>query len=104
MAKRIKKGDTVLVLSGKYRDKKGKVIKVLDDSSIVEKINIAKRHKKPTQKFQGGIIEKPMPVGNSRLMLVCPKCNEANRIKFGEVEGKKVRVCKGCNEVIDKIK
>jgi large subunit ribosomal protein L24 len=104
MAQRIKKGDTVMVLSGKDGGKKGKVIEVLDGSVIVEKINIAKKHKRPTQKFQGGIIEMPKPVSLSKVMLVCPKCNEPNRLKFSTVEDRKVRVCKGCNEVVDKIK
>lgn len=104
MANRIKKGDIVLVRSGKDKGKKGKVIKVLEVAAIVEKVNIVKKHKKPSQKFQGGIIEKPMPVNMSRLMVVCPKCNEASRVKFGTVEDKKVRICKSCDEVVDKIK
>ena len=104
MAKRIKKGDIVMVLSGKDKDKKGKVLKIDEGTVVVEKINVAKKHQKPSQKFQGGIIEKPMPVSSSRIMLVCPKCNEPSKIKFTVVEDKKVRVCKSCKEVIDKVK
>ena len=104
MANRIKKGDTVIVLSGKDRDRKGKVIKVLADTVVVEKVNISKKHQRPTQKFQGGIIERPLPLNLSRVMLVCPKCNEPSRIKFGRVEDNKVRICKSCEEVIDKVK
>lgn len=104
MAKRIKKGDMVMVLSGKDEGKKGKVTRVLENAVIVEKINISKKHQKPTQKFQGGIIEKLMPVHLSRVMLVCTKCNEPTRVKFGKFEDKKVRICKSCNEVVDKIK
>ena len=104
MAARLKKGDTVIVISGKDRGKKGKIIKMASKGIIVEKINVAKKHQKPTKTFQGGIIEKPMPVNPSRLMLVCPKCNEAVRVRFIKVEDNSARKCVGCGEIMDKVK
>jgi large subunit ribosomal protein L24 len=104
MANRLKKGDTVAVISGKDKGKKGKIIKVLDDGVIIEKINVAKKHQKPTKNFPGGIIEKPMAVDLSKVMPICSKCNDAVRIKFEKVEGRTVRKCASCSEIIDKVK
>jgi large subunit ribosomal protein L24 len=101
----IKKGDNVIVLSGKDRDKKGRVIAILTkkDKIIVEGVNIIKKHQKPTRKYpQGGIIEKEGPIPRCKVMLICPKCNKPTRIGANILEdGKKVRVCKKCKEVID---
>ncbi|MFH1826613.1 MAG: 50S ribosomal protein L24 [bacterium] len=101
----IKKGDLVIVLSGKNRGKKGKVLEVLpkDDKMIVERVNVAKKHQRPSKNFQGGIIEKPMPIKASKLMLVCPKCNEPTRVKRKEVDNKRLRACVSCNEIVDKV-
>ena len=104
MASRLKKGDTVVVISGKYKGKKGKILNVLDGGIIVEKMNVAKKHQKPSKTFQGGIIEKPMPVDPSKLMLVCPKCAEASRVRFAVVEDRSVRKCASCGEIVDKVK
>lgn len=105
MSLRIKKGDTVLVLSGKDKDKKGRVLKVLpkDEKVIVEGINIVKKHQKPSRKYpQGGIIERENPVHMSKVMLMCPKCDKPTRIGARILEdGRKVRICKKCKEVID---
>jgi len=106
MLKRIKKGDTVICLSGKDAGKKGKVLKVITSSDrvVVEKMNIAKKHQRATKQFQGGIIEKPASIPASRLMLVCPRCNEPSRIRAKTVsDGKKVRLCIKCEEPIDKV-
>jgi large subunit ribosomal protein L24 len=106
MAKlRIKKGDTVIVLAGKDKGKKGKVLEVFpaDGTLIVERMNVAKRHMRPTRSFQGGIIEKAVPLQGSKVMLVCPRCSEPARIKKTESEGKKVRACVRCGEVVDKV-
>ncbi len=101
----IKKGDTVLVLSGKDKDKKGRVIKVMpkEEKVIVEGVNIVKKHQKPSRKYpQGGIIEKEFPIYRAKVMLICPKCDKPTRISAKILEdGKKVRVCKKCKEVID---
>jgi large subunit ribosomal protein L24 len=101
----IKKEDTVLVLAGKERGKKGRVLSVRPSKStlIIEKVNVIKRHMKPSRKYaQGGIIEKEAPIHISNVMLICPKCNESTRIENFIMEGgKKVRMCKKCKEVID---
>ncbi|MFH1710524.1 MAG: 50S ribosomal protein L24 [bacterium] len=104
MGNRLKTGDTVIVLSGKDKGKKGKIISIFDDGVIVEKVNVAKKHQKATKAFQGGIIEKPMAVDPSRVMLMCPKCSKAARVKFDRIEGRGVRKCVKCNEVVDKVK
>ncbi|MCS7215019.1 MAG: 50S ribosomal protein L24 [Thermodesulfovibrio sp.] len=105
MGLRIKKGDTVMVLSGKDRDKKGRVLVVMPKKErlIVEGVNIVKKHQKPSRKYpQGGIIEKEFPIYISKVMLVCPKCDRPTRIGARILEdGRKVRVCKKCKEVID---
>ena len=91
----VKKGDTVLVLSGKALPKKAKV--------VVEGVNKVKRHTKPSQANpQGGIITKEAAIASSKVMLVCPACKKATRIKKTAVSGSFVRTCKKCGEVIDK--
>lgn len=100
----VRKGDTVLVTTGKDKGKKGKVISVNPDKGrvIIDGVNIIKRHTKPTQKMpQGGIMEKPAPVDSSNVMLFCTKCNSPTRISKKILEdGKKVRVCKECGEIL----
>ncbi len=103
----IKKGDTVIVVSGKkeIKGKKGKVLSVIPEKAqvIIEGVNFAKRHVKPTQKLpQGGIQEKEAPIRISKVRLICNKCGEVTRIRRVKLEnGKRVRVCKKCGEVID---
>lgn len=101
----IKKEDTVLVIAGREKGKKGRVLSVMPAKSslIIEKINIIKRHMKPNRKYaQGGIIEKEAPIHMSNVILVCPKCNKSTRIANLLMEnGKKVRTCRKCKEVID---
>lgn len=105
MSLRIKKGDTVKVLSGKDKDKKGRVLIVMpkEERVIVEGVNIIKKHQKPSRKYpQGGIIEKEAPIHISKVLLVCPKCDRPTRIGVRFLEdGRKVRICKKCGEVID---
>lgn len=103
----IKKGDTVLVLSGKDKGKQGKVLEAMPkkDKVVVEGINEVKRHTKPNgANPQGGIITKPAPMMSSKLQVVCPACKKATRVKKIMVAGKSVRACKRCGEVIDKEK
>lgn len=101
----VKKGDTVEVITGQHRGKRGKVLEVRPKGGrvLVEGINIHKRHSKPTQKLpQGGIVEKEAPIFSSRVMLVCPKCGKAARFGHGYLaDGTKVRVCKRCGEQIE---
>jgi large subunit ribosomal protein L24 len=104
MPLRIRKNDTVKVLTGRDRGKTGKVIKVLTDDgkALVEQINIVKRHSKPSQKApQGGIVEKEAPVDMSNLMLVCGRCHKGTRPKAKTLENKnRVRICRRCGEII----
>lgn len=101
----IKKGDTVLVTTGKEKGKKGRVLSVMlsKDKLIIEKVNIIKKHMKPSKKYsQGGIIEKEAPVHISNVMLICPRCSKPARIANMTFDsGKKSRVCKKCKETID---
>ena len=100
----IKKNDTVLVVTGKEKGKKGRVISVepKKDKILIERINIIKRHMKPSKKYsQGGIIEKEAPLHISNVMLVCSKCSKPTRIGNTVLsDGKKARICKKCKEVI----
>ena len=96
--------DTVKVIAGNHRGKVGKVLKVFPDSHrvIVEKVNLVKRHTRPrSQQDQGGIIEKESPIHVSNVMLVCPKCSQPSRTSVSRLaDGRKVRVCKSCNEML----
>jgi large subunit ribosomal protein L24 len=100
----IKKNDKVVILSGKEQGKIGNVLKVDSEKgrAIVEKINVVKRHSKPSAaNAQGGIIEKEAPIHISNLMIICNKCAEPTRIgKRILDDGSKVRVCKKCGEII----
>jgi len=96
---KLKKGDPVVVLSGKDKGKEGTILRVLpkENKVIVEGVNIAKKHQKPTRAtMQGGIIDKEMPIHVSNVALWCNKCG-ATRIgyRFDE-SGKKIRICRRC--------
>ncbi|MDO4987945.1 MAG: 50S ribosomal protein L24 [Synergistes sp.] len=103
---RIKKGDRVLVTSGKDAGKEGKVLTRFPEKGtlIVEKINMATKAVRPSQKDpRGGLVKKEMPFAESKVMLVCPKCGKATRVGRAFLDnGTKVRVCKKCGEIIDK--
>jgi large subunit ribosomal protein L24 len=105
MAAKIKKNDTVLVISGRERGKRGKVSHVIPEKNraVIEGVNIVKRHSKPRGMGQpGGIIEKEAALHLSNMMLVCTKCDRAVRVGFMRLEdGSKVRVCHKCGEVIE---
>ncbi len=101
----VRKGDMVMVISGKNAGTKGKVLEVIPKTGrvVVEKVNIVKKHAKPSQKLpQGGIQEKEAPIASSNVMLYCEKCNAPTRVGHKELDGKFVRVCKHCGEVQDK--
>lgn len=104
----IHRDDTVLVLTGRDKGKKGRVIRVLtgSDRALVEKINMVKRHSRPTQQLpQGGVVEKEATIHLSNLMVVCGKCGKPTRVGVKSlVEGKKARVCRKCGEILDKEK
>jgi large subunit ribosomal protein L24 len=101
----IKKNDTVVVIAGREKGKRGRVLSVYSqkDRLLIEKINIIKKHMKPTRKqTQGGIIEKEASIHMSNVMLICPKCSKPTRIGNSILQdGRKLRVCKKCGEVID---
>ena len=102
---KIRRDDTVLVIAGRDRGKKGKVRQALpkDSRVVVEGVNKVKRHTRPRGTVsQAGIIEREAPLHVSNVMLICTKCNRPTRIGFRFLEdGSKVRVCRECNEVID---
>ena len=100
----IRKDDTVIVLSGKDKGKKGKVLTVMpkDGKVIVEKVNVVSRHQKPRkQGEEGGIIKREAPIYACKVMRVCPKCDKPTRPAHKLLaDGKKVRVCKKCGAEI----
>ncbi|MBI2902927.1 MAG: 50S ribosomal protein L24 [Candidatus Methylomirabilis oxyfera] len=104
-ARALKKNDVVMVIAGKDKGKRGKVLKVITkiDRALVEKLNFIKRHTKPgAASKQGGILERENPIHISNLMLVCNRCDRPVRAGVSLLsDGKKVRVCKKCGEVVD---
>lgn len=103
----LKKDDIVQVVAGKEKGKKGKVLALYPGESrvTIEKLNMVKRHVKPDKKnTQGGIVEKESKINISNVMLVCDKCGRGVRTRRKKLEdGKRVRACKKCGEVIDKV-
>ncbi len=127
----IRKGDTVVVLHGKDAGKRGKVEKVLRNpmsrqrtkagwkpqtsravAVLVAGLNMAKRHTKPSRRQsqsgnapqiqQGGILDKPMPIDMSNVMIVCPHCERVTRVKHETLaSGQRVRVCRYCNQQLE---
>jgi len=102
---KLKKDDKVKIITGKDKGKIGKVLKVdrKKERVLIENVNIIKRHQKPSaQNRQGGIVETEAPLSWSNVMLMCNKCVKPVRIKMQQLDdGKKVRVCRKCNEQID---
>ena len=100
----IKKDDNVIVLTGRDKGKKGKVIKVFpkEDCALVQGVNVVKRHQRQTQKEQGGIVSKEAPIHLSNIAHVDPKSGKPTRIGFKTMaDGSKVRFAKKSGEVID---
>ena len=96
---KIKKGDKILVTSGKNRGKTGKVTDVFprDLKLIVERVNIQKRHIRPRKQGEKGqIVEIAAPISISNIKLICEKCNKATRVGYKSEKGEKFRVCKKC--------
>jgi len=102
---KIRKNDTVLVIAGKDRGKKGKVRKALPKKGevIVEGVNMIKRHSRARREArQAGIIELEAPLDVSNVMLICNKCNKPTRVGARFLaDGRKARICRSCYEVID---
>jgi large subunit ribosomal protein L24 len=100
---RIHKGDEVIVLQGKDKGKKAEVVRAIPerDKVIVEGVNVAKRHAKPTRATQqGGVIDKFMPLHVSAVALVCKSCGRPTRIGYKVEDGEKVRICKKCESTL----
>jgi large subunit ribosomal protein L24 len=119
----VRKGDTVLVLTGKDAGKRGTVERILrategrerstrGDTIVVQGVNMAKRHTKPRPRQgrtertpriqQGGIIEKPMPIQVSNVMVICPECGQPTRVRHGRVGDASVRLCARCGSPLTK--
>ena len=100
----VKKGDTIVVLSGKDKGKQGKVLKSDPKGGkvIVEGVNVAMKHRKPRkQNEEGGIVKIETPIYACKVMLVCPKCGKPTRPAFRILDdGSKSRVCRKCGEII----
>lgn len=101
----IKKNDNVMVLSGKEKGKRGRVIAVYPATNriLIEKLNMIKRHTRPTQQLrQGGIVEKESPISASNVTLVCSKCDKPTTVsRQAQGEGRRARVCRSCSATID---
>ena len=102
---RIRKGDQIVVISGKDKGRQGTVLKVVDDERVlVETINMVKKHTRPNpmRGVEGGIVEKEMPIHVSNVMLFNPVTNKGDRVGFKQLEdGRKVRYFKSNGEVVD---
>lgn len=103
MASKIKKGDTVVVLTGRSKGVKGEVLKINKDENraIVAGVNMVKRHTRPTQTTEGGIIEKEAPIHLSNIAHIDPKDDKPTRVSFKEIDGRKVRVATRSGESLD---
>ena len=101
---KLRKGDTVVVLSGKDKGNRGEILQSMPKSGklIVEGVNVAKKHQRPRRQGEaGGIISMETPIYASKVQLVCPKCDRPTRVAYKILDtGDKTRVCKHCAEVI----
>ena len=102
---KVKKGDEVVVITGKYKGKKGKILKLLpvENKIIVSGVNLVKKHTKPTQTSEGGIITKELPIHISNVAHIDPKTGNPTKVAFKFLEnGSKVRIAKKSGEIIGK--
>ena len=103
----VRKGDTVVVLSGKDRGKQGRVLRVLatKGQAIVERVNFTKKHTRPNpaKNVKGGILERESPINVAKLQVICPSCNEPARLGSHRNEnGEAVRFCRNCKSDLSK--
>ena len=101
----VKKGDKVLVITGKDKGKVADVIEVSPKTKrvLVDGVNVVTKHQKPkSQQDKGGIVKKSAPIDASNVMVVCPECGKATRVAHKDLNGKNVRVCKKCGSTLDK--
>jgi large subunit ribosomal protein L24 len=107
LATPIRKNDNVVVTTGKDRGKRGRVLRVVPEKNrvVVEGVNMIKRHTKanPQRQIKGGVVEREAPVHASNVQMVCPECGKPTRLGSKLLEdGRKVRICRKCSEVVDK--
>lgn len=105
MSMTVKKGDNVVVITGKDKGKTGKVLEVFpkDNKVLVDGVNIVTKHKKArTQQEKSEIVKKAAPFEASNVLVVCPVCGKATRVAHKEINGKNARVCKKCSASLDK--
>lgn len=102
----VRHGDTVVVIAGRERGKRGKVLRVFRDANrvLIERVNMIKKHQRPTQKLrQGGIIEREGPLALSNVLVLCSRCDRPSRTGVKVLaDGRKVRICRRCGESIDR--
>jgi large subunit ribosomal protein L24 len=103
----IRKNDSVLVISGRDRGKRGRVLRVIPDKArlVVEGVNFVKRHTRPNpqKNIKGGIVEREAPLSASNVQLVCPECSAPTRVGRKLLDdGRRVRYCRKCKGVVDK--
>ncbi|MBT9130014.1 MAG: 50S ribosomal protein L24 [candidate division WS2 bacterium] len=102
---RIKKDDLVIVLSGSDKGKKGKVLRVIPDEGkvVVQNVSVAKRHTRPSKTKKGGIVSQESPIFAEKVMIYCPDCKEAVKMKTKILDNnERIRVCARCGEELDK--
>lgn len=100
---KIKQGDTILVIKGKDKGKKAKVLRGIPskDMILVESVNMKKVHKRPKKEGEKGqVVEVPYPLDISKVKIVCPKCNKPSRVGYKLEKNTKYRVCKKCKAEI----
>jgi len=100
---KIKKDDIVLIISGKDRGKKGKVLRAFpkERKILVEGVNIVKKHQRPRRSGEKGqIVQLPKPIDVSNVKLICSKCGKATRVGYKIISDKKFRICKKCQQEI----
>ena len=105
VSSRIRRDDEVVVIAGRDKGARGKVIRVMpkDGRVLVSKVNMIKRHTRATASHSGGIVEKEAPVAVSNVQYFCPKCKTGVRLGAKTLEdGRKVRTCRKCGEVLDR--
>ena len=100
---KIKKGDTVRVIAGKEKGKSGKVLRVEPEKErvVVERLNMVKRHRRPTPQNPQGMLEREAPMHVSNVMYYCSRCGEGVRLGIKRVDGGRLRVCKQCDTEVD---
>lgn len=104
----LRKGDLVEVITGEERGRRGKILRLEKDKEtgrvkvFVDGLNLAKKHQRPQGTTKpGGIIDLPSPIDSSNLVILCPKCGKKAKVRREPHEGRRVRICRECDEIID---